>query len=41
MTEKKSFTGWVERPIWERTLLVVLIAVSIIGLWVAYVESRP
>lgn len=40
MSDKKSFTGWVERPVWERTLLVLLIAVSVIGLWVAYVQSR-
>lgn len=25
MSEKKSFTGWAERPVWERALLVVLI----------------
>ena len=25
MAEKKSFTGWVERPAWERAALVLLI----------------
>lgn len=25
MSERKSFTGWVERPVWERTALVLLI----------------
>jgi hypothetical protein len=31
MSEKKSFTGWVERPLWERTVLVLLILFCIVG----------
>lgn len=29
--EKKSFTGWMERPVWERTALVLLILFCIVG----------
>lgn len=31
-SEKKSFTGWVERPLWERITLVLLIVFIIVGI---------
>lgn len=31
MSEKKSFTGWMERPVWERAALVVLILFCVVG----------
>jgi hypothetical protein len=37
--EKKSFTGWMERPAWERTLLVLLILACVIGLLVAFTQG--
>lgn len=29
--DKKSFTGWMERPVWERTALILLIAFCVLG----------
>lgn len=38
MTEKKSFTGWVERPLWERAMLAVLITACVIGLLIVLAQ---
>lgn len=38
MTEKKSFTGWMERPAWERTALVLLIVFCVIGFLVVLAQ---
>lgn len=37
MSERKSFTGWVERPAWERTILVLLIVAAFLFLlyWIS------
>lgn len=38
--EKKSFTGWMERPVWERAALVILIVAAALFLLVLLTRDR-
>ena len=38
--EKRSFTGWVERPVWQRTFIVIVLFVAAIVLMYLLTTER-
>lgn len=38
--DKKSFTGWMERPVWERAVLAILIVTIAIVVFILLARNR-
>ncbi len=40
MSDQKKLTGWMERPLWERTALAILIVAVVLILLVLLTRNR-